>query len=180
MAYLIMAEGAAPSTPSSGKATVFIDTSGNLCKLDDAGNLMTLVAAGDYTLTIPATGTVALLGAAQTFTGAPSIQAPLIFPVANLTIASGIITVTQVFHNVDTEASAASDDLVTINGGSFGQILILQSTANGRDVTVKHGTGNIFLHGAADFTLSNVRDKLMLLRSNGGEWCEIGRGDNGV
>jgi hypothetical protein len=68
MAQLIMAESAEPSTPSTGKAVITIDTNGNLCKKDDAGNLMTLACAGDFTLTIPAGGTAALLEAANIFT----------------------------------------------------------------------------------------------------------------
>jgi hypothetical protein len=38
MSKLIMAEGAAPDTPSTGKAAIFIDTSGRLALKDDDGN----------------------------------------------------------------------------------------------------------------------------------------------
>lgn len=68
MSQLIMSEGAAPSTPSSGKGAIFLDASGNLCEIDDGGRVLTLAAAGSFTLTIPATGTVALLATANVFT----------------------------------------------------------------------------------------------------------------
>ena len=37
-----------------------------------------------------------------------------------LTISGGEITVTKSYHDVDTQAGAASDDLDTINGGNIG------------------------------------------------------------
>lgn len=57
-----------PGTPAAGYGTIFIDNSGNLCRLDSSGNLLKLAAAGSFTLTVPGTGTVALLGSANTFT----------------------------------------------------------------------------------------------------------------
>jgi hypothetical protein len=179
MSQLIMAEGAAPSTPSTGKATIHIDANGNLCKTDDAGNTMTLACAGDFTLTIPATGTAALLGTAQTFTAAQTLDKVIAGAGADLTIASGVITVTHLLHRIDTEGAGATDDLATINGGTARQILILEPVSSSRDVTVKHGTGNIFLTGAADFLLDNVRAKLVLLCNTAAtEWHEIGRNDS--
>lgn len=178
MSQLIMAEGANPSTPSTGKAIIHIDASGNLCKTDDTGNTMVLACAGDFTLTIPATGTVALLGTAQTYTAAKTFDAPVVYAPSDLTIASGVITVTKSHHRVDTEGAVASDDLVTINGASAtGHILILRSVAASRDVVVKHGAGNIFLNGAADFTIGSNVDMLVLMWM-GSAWAEIGRGDN--
>lgn len=52
MSQLIMAEGAAPSTPSTGKAAVFIDTNGRLALKDDEGNTDVHAALGtDQTFT---------------------------------------------------------------------------------------------------------------------------------
>jgi len=94
-----------------------------------------------------------------------------------LTISSGAITVTDSVHRVDTEASAASDDLDTINGGEDGQILLLRSTANSRDVTCKDTGGNLKLAG--DFTLSRIEDMIMLQYSDSiSGWVEISRSDN--
>lgn len=96
-------------------------------------------------------------------------------PNGTLTIATGAITVTGSFHELDTEASAATDDLDTINGGNDGDILILQTTNQGRDVTVKNGTGNILC--GSDRVLDRKADKITLIKSNG-NWEMIAFADN--
>lgn len=63
---------------------------------------------------------------------------------SELTIASGVITVWDDYHLVDTEGDASSDDLTTINGGQHGQVLILRAADSGRTVSVAEG-GNINL-----------------------------------
>lgn len=93
-----------------------------------------------------------------------------------LTIASGVITATASFHYVDTEGGAASDDLDTINGGSTGQILILQSASSSRTVVIKNGTGNIDCK--ADISLDKNRDAIALIYGNGNHWERFGFGDN--
>lgn len=62
------------------------------------------------------------------------------------TIATGAITVVTNYssYSVDTEAAAASDDLDTISGGRDGQIIYIRSTADARNVVLKHNTGNIW------------------------------------
>lgn len=97
---------------------------------------------------------------------------------SDLTLASDAITVTGCYHRVDTQGGAATDDLATISGAAVGQILILQSVASSRDVTVKNGTGNIFLAGS-DFVLDNSRDFIVLI-CTGGELNEICRSNNGA
>lgn len=177
MSKILMAEGVAPGTPATGVAAIFIDASGNLCKIDDAGNVMTLAFAGSFTLTIPASGVANLLGLAQTITAAKTMgsSAPLIFSRSDLTIAAGAIAVTGNFHRVDTEAAAATDDLDTINGGSDGQRLILSSVSSARDVTIKNGTGNIVC--GSDFILSNTSDLIELINV-AGTWRQVSRSDN--
>lgn len=86
------------------------------------------------------------------------------------TIATGAITITASRHLVDTEGSAASDDLDTINGGSNGDVLVLQIVNSSRTVTIKHNTGNIYCTNGSDFTLDNVRDMVWLLY-DGTRWC---------
>lgn len=104
---------------------------------------------------------------------------------AQITIESGSITLVgpEVHHvEIDTEGAASSDDLVTINGGTHGQIIILTSASNTRDPTIKHGTGNIVLNGSVDFTLNSRNDSLMLMYNallSSPLWVEVGRGDNG-
>ncbi len=95
-----------------------------------------------------------------------------------LTIATGVVTATQSSHAIDTEAGAGSDDLDTISGGAAEQILIIRAANDARTVVVKHGTGNIFLTGAANFSLDDSKDRLMLQKM-GSNWHEIGRGNNG-
>ncbi|GAJ23654.1 unnamed protein product, partial [marine sediment metagenome] len=60
-------------------------------------------------------------------------------PISELTIAGGVITVTGSNHTVDTANGA--DDLVTINGGIDGQILVLRQENAARNVTVKDDVG---------------------------------------
>ena len=96
-----------------------------------------------------------------------------------LTIATGVITVTQSYHKVDTQADAATDDLDTINGGVTGMQLVLQAINDARTVVVKDGTGNIQLDGGVDMTLDNTLDTITLIY-NGSAWCELARSNNGA
>lgn len=159
----ILEETNVPATPSEGNTLYSTVATPSLLRLkDDAGNVYTL----------------ALLEKAQTTTAAKTYDAPVVYASSDLTIASGVITVTKSHHRVDTEAAAATDDLVTINGASAtGHIVILRSVAASRDVVVKHGTGNIFLNGSVDFTIGSNVDMLVLMWM-GSAWAEIGRGDN--
>jgi hypothetical protein len=59
-----------------------------------------------------------------------------------LTINAGAITVTQGWHTVDTEGDAATDDLVTINGGTTGDIIYLSAANDAREIRIAR-TGNI-------------------------------------
>jgi hypothetical protein len=98
------------------------------------------------------------------------------------TIASGAITLkveAAVLHiAVDTESAAASDDLDAITGGFPGMILVLGTSTNARDVTVKNGTGNI--RTGSDRVLDNSRDTVTLIKSRSGDWLLMGGlSDNG-
>ena len=89
-----------------------------------------------------------------------------------LTIATGVITITKSYHSVDTEADAATDDLDTILGDVAGDLLILKSEDSARDITAKDGVGNLSLSG--DFTFFTADDHLILIR-DGANWFEIAR-----
>lgn len=99
----------------------------------------------------------------------------------SLTIAGGIITVTIVtpiaLITLDTQGGAGTDDLDTLTPAYAGQIIILRCTDNARNVVVKHGTGNIYINGAADFTLDNTADRIMLM-STGATMYGIAPGSN--
>lgn len=99
----------------------------------------------------------------------------------SVSIASGVITITTGYLEVDTEGAAAADDLDTITIGVMasgvaigeGSIIVLQSANASRVVTVKNGTGNITLnHG--DCALSATSQRLVLLYS-GSAWVEVAR-----
>lgn len=92
-----------------------------------------------------------------------------------LTITSGVITATASFHTVDTESDASTDDLTTINGGTAGQLLTIKAANSARSVVAKDGTN---LKLAGDFTLDNAEDTLTLI-SNGTNWSEVSRSNNG-
>ena len=63
-----------------------------------------------------------------------------------LTIATGVVTLTNNSSSyvLDTEGAAATDDLDTINGGQDGQIIYIRSTADARNIVLKHNIGNIW------------------------------------
>ena len=95
-----------------------------------------------------------------------------------LTIASGEITVVNSHHKIDTESDASTDDLVTINGGVGGQILLIQPANTARTIVAKDGTGNLRLNG--DFTMDSSTDSLLLMNVTASYWMEISRSDNGA
>jgi hypothetical protein len=95
-----------------------------------------------------------------------------------LTIASGVITVTQNFHKVDTESDAASDDLDTITVGTdvaAGFVLVLRPESAARTVVLKDGTGGADnLDLGADITLDESY-KVVHLIYDGANWLAISR-----
>jgi len=96
---------------------------------------------------------------------------------ANLTIASGAITVTDSYHIVDGEG-ATSDALTDINGGKqAGQILVLQSADNSNNITVTHNTAKLALHGSANFVLTTTLDTLTLMY-DGAKWVQLASSNN--
>ena len=103
-----------------------------------------------------------------------------------LTLSAQAITLTQSFHSVESEgatscsgaAPPASQNCVldTISGGTVGDIIIIKSISNGRDITISDSTGNILLDASANFTLTHIHDTITLLY-NGAFWVEISRSD---
>lgn len=87
---------------------------------------------------------------------------------SSLTIATGSVTITNdsSTYALDTEASATTDDLDTISGGRDGQIIYIRSTADARDVVVKHNTGNIYNPNGFDITLGLTTDLISLRYSS--------------
>jgi hypothetical protein len=94
-----------------------------------------------------------------------------------LTISSGVITVTSAHHSVDTEGDASTDDLDTINGGTTeNQLLVIRAANSTRDVVLKDNTGNLRLNG--DFTLTHTTDTILLMWIESQSlWAELSRTD---
>lgn len=90
-----------------------------------------------------------------------------------LTIASGVVTITQDRHTIDTEGDAASDDLDTISGGTAEQVIYLRPANAARTVVLKHNVGNIFCPFAEDISLAESTDGVMLL-FDGSKWIPLG------
>ena len=110
------------------------------------------------------------------------IKGMLLTTATELTIdTDGEITVTQMVHTVDTFEDAASDDLVTINGGTTISLIIIRPANDGRTVVVKNATGNIVLRGGADITLNDITDHVMLFwDTTNSNWVGVGGGGGGL
>lgn len=92
------------------------------------------------------------------------------------TINGGVIDIDHSVIGVISQTDPANDDLDTINGTKDGQIVVVKLNGLGGQVTLKDDTGNLRLNG--DFTLTSVRDRIMLINDGFGNLCEISRSDN--
>ena len=84
-----------------------------------------------------------------------------------LTIATGVVTITQSVHTIDGEGDA-DDDLVTISGGFNGDYLIIYPANSARDITLIHDTGNIMTSNSLDYTIPD--NGMVILYHNGTDW----------
>ena len=76
-----------------------------------------------------------------------------------LTISVGaVVTVTQAFHTIDTNADGASDDLETIAGLVAGTWYTFMAAHTARSIVFKTGSDNIVCNGAADLTMDSTND----------------------
>jgi hypothetical protein len=85
------------------------------------------------------------------------------------------ITMTQSRHQLFATGTAAQRTLRTIFGGVEGDILILQISPLSSACILDDNTGNLRLAG--DFTLTNPRDKIVLLFDDP-DWHELVRSNN--
>ena len=93
-----------------------------------------------------------------------------------VTIASGVLSIFDLAHAVNTEGNASTDDLDTINGGNLGDRLTLVASNSNRTVVAKDGTGNLVLGG--DRTLDNTSD-VLVLEKRGSSWHQVSFNDLG-
>lgn len=74
---------------------------------------------------------------------------------SEVTVSSGVLTVTKSRHKVQPESGTA-DDIDTISGIASDTFLILFASDKGTDtLTLKHGTGNISCEGGSDVDFSS-------------------------
>lgn len=85
-------------------------------------------------------------------------------------VGTTLSAITKKYVIVDTDGSA-TQNLATITGPVQGHEIVLEMANAGRVVTVKHGTGNIFLWGGQDVTLA-VGKVLHLFRTSTG-WSDV-------
>ena len=97
-----------------------------------------------------------------------------------LTIATGSVTpsaVASVFV-LDTEAAAAADDLDTIavTNKHVGELLLVRQSDDARDITYKHGTGNLTMATGADLAPGSAGIWVLFLCTSvtgAGAWREV-------
>ena len=83
-----------------------------------------------------------------------------------LTIVSGVVTITQSSHTIDGESDAA-DDLATINGGENGDYLIIYPNNAARNITLIN-SDNILTSNGVDYTIPD--NGMVILYCNGAKW----------
>lgn len=114
----------------------------------------------------------------QGFVNCDSVATDLLrFPYQQeLTLSSDTVTLGEYrWIGIDTEGDAALDTLSTIVGGTSGDILILQSKNNLRDIFIDDGAGNIQLSG--DFTMDTYYDIVVLMKFSS-YWIQIAQNNN--
>jgi len=133
----------------------------HLSKLTDPGT-----SEGDFQ-----EGLGALYGVVTELLGASGEEA--------LTISAGLVTPTKALISIDSEGSAASDDLSNISPTNHpnGRLVLLRAVNASRVVTVKHlsgGSGQVSLTGAVDAVLDDTSKTLLLrYQSSGDKWVEV-------
>lgn len=88
----------------------------------------------------------------------------------NVTISAGAVTATVSHHKLVAQ-SGSSDDLVTVNGGVAGRVLILRPNS-GHTITLKASGGNLKMLDGADIVLSQFKNSATFLY-HGTNWYEI-------
>lgn len=100
--------------------------------------------------------------------------------VQNATISSGVISFTRksvdTLIYIDTESSAVTDELDTINPAGFadGDKITLRGVSGSRVTTVTDNSGNIQLQGSVDFATGATETALVLQLKNS-IWYELSR-----
>lgn len=122
------------------------------------GGALTLSAAGNYTLTIPATGTAALLGASNVFTGVNTFDDDI---VSNSAIAVGVGTPLVPFHLVADGSGGASVAAFDFDNGSISRLFEFRTgtagSSIGWDANNFFSFGTITAHNQGGLTSTFIR-----------------------
>lgn len=102
-----------------------------------------------------------------------NLKALTFYAASELTISSDAITVTQAVHTLD-GAGDVDDDLVTINGGNDEEIILLRPANAARNITLKHGIGNIVIGTGSDYIIPD--NGMVFLQYDGSNWRMVGGG----
>ena len=82
--------------------------------------------------------------------------------------------------NLAADGAQNLDDIYDEHGGekqfTTGNIVTLRTSSPTRDVTVRHGLGNVRLNGGVDMVMDNTAKTLMLMWGTG-HWIEVSRSD---
>ena len=170
--------GTGRSTGTTAYSLVATGTTATGAQQTLANGATTEVLVGGGASALPVWTTATGSGAPVRQTS-PSLTGTLGFaPATELTIAAGAVTAAQVLHLIDTESDAASDDLVTINGGVDGLQLEIRAAHTDRTVVIKE-TGNI-LTGGSDIRLDDT-NKYILFTYDGAlsKWVVVGGSGSG-
>ena len=79
------------------------------------------------------------------------------------TVSAGNITILGTYHLVETQSSAATDDLDNIQTTGSGLLAILRAKSSARTVVLRHGTGNISTPDGYDIELDDTNKYATLL-----------------
>lgn len=211
--FLDFKEIAVPTNPDSGWRRVFASTVTNKLSIrTSSGTTINLefgsaeaITAVESEATLDLTGDVTIATGKSlsvntinektanigvTIDGLLIKDKTLISPWNTLTIANGLVTRTQLCHDIAGQGGAA-DNLAGISGGADGMLLIIHAASDAITITVKHndvveGTnGNrIFFSDNSDQTLDDIDDILILLYDSGldggnGGWMGLVAGGGG-
>ena len=95
---------------------------------------------------------------------------------SEVTISGGVLTITNSAVLVGGEGDV-SDTLVSITGGSIGDVIILRPVNNSETITVSNGAT---ISCGSNFDMDNQYDTMILLKATSTLWIQLARNDNGA